>query len=144
MELFSDFIVRAKKNGNVFMTIPSITFEFTRTDSIDTYNSRIDFLNKYIDIYPIEKSLEFYQTIVPIIHRLKGKISYPDFLLYCCLYQFNKKALLLTENHNDFSTDILDRIDIITIDGGDKQIRNTGLYQLNLEKFDKAAKSILK
>jgi hypothetical protein len=117
--------------------------QFTRTDSIAGYNVRANFIRNFLDIYPIEKHLQNFTPLIPILQRLHGKMSYSDFLLYCCLYHF-KEASLLTENHKDFTPTILDRQLVFTIDREEIDIRNIALYGFNREKFEKAAADILK
>lgn len=141
-EEFADFFAQLKSSECVLLTIPSVAFEFQRTDNVKTFNKRTSFLTSYISIYSIEKHLQEMGELVPIIHKVKGNISYPDFLLYCCMYKFDG-SMLLTENHKDFTTNILDRINIFTIDTEDSHLRNTGLYKFNKVKYEKVARSIL-
>ncbi|MDO8657640.1 MAG: hypothetical protein Q7K55_02790 [Candidatus Levybacteria bacterium] len=141
--LFNNFLTEIGKVNCEMATIPSVLFELSRTESIDTYNKRMKFIKNYVNIYPIERHYDQYEELIPILHKIKGKISYTDFLLYCCLYQFSK-SFLLTENHADFSTAILNRLLIITIDKGDQEIRNSAIYTFSKEKFEKAAAGILR
>lgn len=141
---FSDFIAKLKSNGCVFLTISSVVFEFSRTDSIEGYNKRISFLETYVDtIYPIEKHKKDFTDLILILQKIKGKLSYSDFLLYCCLYKF-PDAHLITENHSDFSVQILDRTNILSIDTQDDQIRNTATYTFSKEKYANIAEKLLK
>lgn len=142
-KLFSDFLAEIEQTKRTLVTIPSIIFEFTRTDSIDTFNTRVKFINKYVQIYPIEKHLEQFRPLIPILQKVNGKMSYSDFLLYCCLHHFNG-SLLLTENHKDFLISILNREMLITLDIDDPTIRNTAIYSFNYEKYEKAAEGILR
>jgi hypothetical protein len=136
--ILDDFV--AKKFS--FVTIPAVAFEFSRTDSIKGYNERVGFLKKYVSVYPIEKFMDKIQDIIPVMQKIHGTLSYPDFLLYCCLYRF-PHSYLLTENHKDFLTSILDRTGILTIEEYSKEIRNIALYSFNYEKYNKAAAHIL-
>jgi hypothetical protein len=129
-----------------FLTIPSVVFEFTRgSTSLKQFNERVEFIDKTlgVSVYPIEKHLDKLEDLIVILQRISGGISYTDFLLCACLYKF-KKSYLLTENHKDFPTEVLDRKSIITIDTGGRQVRNTAIYQFSKRKFDKVAESILK
>lgn len=141
--LFSNFLTEIGKVNCEMVTIPSVLFEFSRTESIDIYNKRMKFIENYVNVYPIERHYDQYEELIPILHRIRGRISYTDFLLYCCLYQFSK-SFLLTENHTDFSTTILNRLLIITLDKDDQEIRNSAVYALSKEKFEKAAANILR
>lgn len=140
---FNTIIGELKNQGRALVTIPSVAFEFSRTDSIKGYNTRANFIKNFLDIYPIEKHLDNFIPLIPILQRLHGKISYSDFLLYCCLYHF-RGSMLLTENHKDFTPTILDRKTIFTIDREERDIRNIALYLFNHKKFEKAAEAILK
>ncbi|MCX6783499.1 MAG: hypothetical protein NT141_00285 [candidate division WWE3 bacterium] len=93
-------------------------------------------------IYPIERELENLKNFTVVLQKIKGTISYTDFLMYCCLYKF-PKAYLLTENHKDFTTEILERRYIVTIDT-DKEIRHQAFYQISLDKFKKAEAAFAK
>ncbi len=140
---FSNILSSLKDQGKVLVTIPSIAFEFSRTDNIQVYNTRRKFLEDYVSIYPIEKHLKGLSNALTItVQKIAGNASYSDFLLYYCLYHF-REAHLLTENHKDFKTAILDRETVITIDT-DKDIRNTALYSFSSTKYERFAAKILK
>jgi len=132
-----------KQQGRALVTIPSVAFEFSRTDSIAGYDTRANFIKNFLDIYPIEKHLQNFIPLIPVLQRLHGKMSYSDFLLYCCLYQF-QGSMLLTENHKDFIPTILNRYGIFTIDRGERDIRNIAMYIFDHKKFERAAEDILK
>src|SRR5258708_1221461 len=142
---FANILDELKAQGKQLVTIPSVAFEFTRTDSISAYNTRTKFLENYVSIYPIEKYLDgLNNALTLIVQKLNPNASYSDFLLYYCLYKFDSKQThLLTENHKDFKTAILDRESIFTIDT-DKDIRNTALYSFSTIKYEKVAAQILK
>lgn len=143
---FSELFGKLNQGGCEFLTIPSVLFEFTRgSSSLSQFNNRSEFIYKTlgITVYPIEKHLDNFEDLIVVLQRISGRISYSDFLLCACLYKF-REAYLITENHRDFPTSILDRKHIITIDAGGDQIRNTAIYQFSITKFNKAAKSILK
>lgn len=142
IEIFSDFLIKLKEVNCELLTIPSVAFEFQRTDNIEAFNKRTTFLKTYVTTYSIERHLQEMEDLVPVIHRIKGNISYPDFLLYCCLYKF-EGSMLLTENHRDFTTNILDRVNIFTVDAENANLRNTGLYQFDKSKYEKVVSSIL-
>lgn len=127
---FSDCLTTLKRNGRALVTIPSVAFEFSRTNNIANYNTRARFLKEFVSIYPIEKHLQNFTPLIPVLHKTNGRLSYPDFLLYCCLYQF-PPSVLLTENHKDFTPTLLDRELTLTIDRED-------------EKYNKVADEILK
>lgn len=139
---FAPFITELIDNGCTFLTIPSVRFEFSRTETIEGYNKRTELLKNLCTIYPIERHLEDFNELILVLQKINGKMSYTDFLLYCCLYKF-RDAYLLTENHKDFLTSILYRETIITLDGEDKEIRNIGVYTFDSDKYEKAASSIL-
>jgi hypothetical protein len=141
--LFTDFLIEIKNVDCALLTIPSVVFEFSRTENIGEYNKRTAFIKAIVDVYHIEKHLEEMQELVPVIHKIGGRLQYTDFLLYACLYHFKNKAFLMTENHKDFQTSILDRDIVLTIDTDGIQIRNTGIYSLNFDKYNKAAQKIL-
>ncbi|MGH7202951.1 MAG: hypothetical protein ACREHC_00730 [Candidatus Levyibacteriota bacterium] len=141
---FSHVLYKLKENGRALVTIPSVAFEFSRTNNIDSYNTRAKFIKEFISIYPIEKHLDSFTPLIPILHRTNGKLSYTDFLLYCCLYQFHS-SILLTENHKDFTPTLLDRELTLTIDRDDEtQIRNISVYSFSYSKYNKAAEKILR
>lgn len=140
---FSDIIFELKESGRALVTIPSVAFEFARTEDISIYNTRAKFIKDNVSIYPIEKHLSNFNSLIPILQRVNGKMSYTDFLLYCCLYQFNN-SLLLIENHKDFTPVILNRDAIFTVDREEKDIRNIALYSFSHDKYEKAAAAILK
>ncbi len=142
IEEFSDFLIELKEVECVLLTIPSVAFEFQRSDNIEILNKRTEFLNSYIEIYSIERHLRELEDLIPVIHKIKNAISYTDFLLYCCLYKF-KDSILLTENHKDFTTNILDRLNIFTVDNDGQNLRNSGLYRFNQNKYEKVVSSIL-
>ena len=126
-----------------FTTIPSVVFEFTRgSETPGVFNERREFIDRLGNVYPIEKHLEELQELIIVLQRLGGNASYTDFLLTACLHQF-RNSFLLTEDHKDFPLEILDRKHLITVDTG-KEIRNYGIYQWSISKFDKAADNILK
>jgi len=143
LEEFSPVLRSLKNQGKELVTIPSVEFEFSRTDNIQVYNTRAQFLKDYVSIYPIEKHLEGLSNALTLtVQKLAPNASYSDFLLYYCLSKF-RSAHLLTENHKDFKTAILDRESIFTIDT-DKDIRNTALYRFSFTKYEKIAAQILK
>lgn len=137
-----DFFIRLKEIDCALLTIPSVVFEFQRTDNLEIFNTRTSFISSYLTIYSIEKHLQELEDLVPVIHKVKGNIGYTDFLLYCCLYKF-EGSMLLTENHKDFTTNILERVNIFTIDTDEQQLRNTGLYQFSKKKYERVITSIL-
>lgn len=141
-EAFGDILEEFSQKGYAFTTIPSVAFEFSRSDTIETHNKRVTFLKKYTSIYPIERHIDEFPDMMLVLQKACGKLSYTDFLLQCCLYKFSD-SYLLTENHKDFLTTILDRTGIISPDGGDLAIRNIGLYKFSQEKYQKAAANIL-
>lgn len=142
-EIFEDLIKSLKDVGCVYLTIPSVVFEFTRgTESVRDFNKRTKFITDLSFIYPIEKQLNSLENLTIILQKIQGSVSYTDFLLIACLYKF-PKAFLISANHKDCPLDILDRKFVITVDT-DKEIRNYGIYQISLEKFNKAAENILR
>lgn len=139
----SDFRELFSKTSCGLITIPSVVFEFTRgSQDIDTFNLRTKFIDEICTVYQIEKHLDEFHELIVVLQRLRGSISYTDFLLSACLYKF-PGALLLTENHRHFPTEILDRKYLITLET-DSEIRNYGLYKISLTKFNKAGDNILK
>lgn len=140
---FGEVLESLKEQDRVLLTIPSIAFEFLRTDNLKTRNTRTQFLKSYITVYPIEKHLKgFDNALTPIVQKVSPGASYSDFLLHYCLYKF-PGSYLLTENHKDFKTSLLDRKSIFTIDT-DKDIRNTALYGFSSDKYEKIAAKVLK
>lgn len=141
---FLEFLYNLKSDGCALLTIPSVYYEFVSSaDTFNKYNLRVGLFTKMgIGVYPIEKNMDSFRDFVYIL-RKQTDIDYADALLCCCLYQF-KPAYVLTENHKHFPTQILDREEIITIDGGKDQIRNMALYKLNVEKYNKAAESLVR
>jgi hypothetical protein len=137
--VFSEF----KMNDYTFITIPSVVFEFTRTDSINKYNNRNKFINSFLSVFEVEKILGQIREITPVLQKINGRMSYSDFLLYCCLYKF-PNSYLITENHKDFLTSILDRTGLLTLDNESETIRNIGLYTFSHGKYQKAAENILR
>lgn len=141
---FSHSLSTLKENGRILVTIPSVAFEFSRTDNIESYNTRAKFIKEFISIYPIERHLNKFTPLIPVLHKTHGGLSYPDFLLYCCLYNFPSSVLLI-ENHKDFTPTLLDRELTLTIDREEeKQIRNISVYSFSHIKYNKAAANILK
>lgn len=143
-EIFGSLFETLKSNYCAFLTIPSVVFEFTRgTESIQDFDKRSEFIDSLVEaVYPIEKHIEDLRDLTVVLQRIKGDIHYTDFLLIACLYKF-PKAFLISANHKDCPLDILDRKFIITVDT-DKDIKNYGIYQFSLEKFNRAAERILK
>lgn len=142
-KLFSPLVTNLREKGCEFVTIPSVKFEFSRTNTIEGFNKRTKFLQTFAATYPIEKHMGEFSDLILVLQKINGTMSYTDFLLYCCLYKF-PTSFLLTENHNDFITTILDRIDLITIDNDTKSVKSLGLYKFSKEKYEKAAEKILK
>lgn len=142
-ELFEEFFKQLKNNGCVYLTIPSVVFEFTRgVESIQAFNKRAEFITSLSSIYPIERHLNDLESLTIVLQRIQGSISYTDFLLLACLYKF-PTSYLISANHKDCPLDILDRKFVITVDT-EKDIRNYGIYKFSLEKFNKAAENMLK
>lgn len=141
--LVDDVLEQCKAVGCKVLTISSVKFEFSRTDTIQGFENRKILLRKLAEIYPIEDYIEEFVEFTVVLQKINGRMSYTDFLLYCCLYKF-PDSYLLTENHKDFLTTILDREEIITIDTGHNFIRNVALYKFSKEKYEKIAESILK
>lgn len=143
-EIFEELFDELKKNSCAFLTIPSVVFEFTRgTGTIADFNKRSEFIDSLVNtVYPIEKHIEDLRDLIIVLQKIKGDIHYTDFLLLACLYKF-PKSYLISANHKDCPLEILDRKHIITVDT-DKEIRTYGIYQISLEKFNKAAHSILR
>lgn len=141
-EEFGKILFDLKESSCSLLTIPSVVFEFTRgSDSIDSYNKRLRFLESLADIYPIEKSLNDMRNYVVALQKISGGAEYTDFLLGLCTAKFSS-AYILTENHKHFKTSIYDRVAVITLDTDD-QIRNHGVYSINKTKLEMAAKNIL-
>lgn len=144
---FLKLLYDLKRVNCSLLTIPSVFFEFTRgSDSLLKYNERVNFFTEGLGIktYPIERQLDDIGEFIVVFQKIApNTISYTDFLLCCCLYKF-KGCGVLTENHKDFPISILDRDEIITVDTNDNQIRNSAIYKLSPEKFEKASASILK
>lgn len=142
-EIFENLIKELKNAGCSYLTIPSVVFEFTRgTQSIQNFNKRAKFITDLSVVYPIERYLDGLEDLTVVLQKIQGHISYTDFLLLACLYKF-PKSFLMSVNHQDCPLDILDRKFVITVDT-DKDIKNYGIYQFSMEKFNKAAASILK
>ncbi len=140
-EEFGELLKNIKDNNCDLLTIPSVVFEFTRgSDSLESYNRRVEYINHLVSVYPIERHLEELQGIMVAFQKIGG-LSYTDFLLSACLYKF-KGALLLTENHTHFPPAIFDKVSIVTVDTG-KDIRNHVVYSLSEVKFEKAVANIL-
>lgn len=140
----SDFFKKLTTVNCTFLTIPSVLFEFTRgVDTIAGFNNRTTFLHGMISaIYPIERHLNEFRDLIVVLQRVRGKMSYTDFLLCCCLYKF-PKAYLVSENHNDMPLEVLDRNSVLTIDK-ENEIRNWGIYKFSFTKYEIAAENILK
>ena len=141
---FLEIFYEWKSKSCAFVTIPSVLFEFTRgTDSIAAFNQRVSFIKQIgVGIYPIERFLDQTKDLTVVLQKIRGNLSYTDFLLIVSIYKF-PTSYLITENHKDFPIEILDRKFIITLDN-DKDIRNYGIYCFSNEKFDKAAARILR
>jgi len=140
---FVDLLKTLNDSSIAFTTIPSVYFEFSRTDDFNVFIKRKSFFQSILRVYPIETHYQEYKHLIPILHKIKKTASYTDFLLYCCLYKFSN-SYLITENHRDFTTSLLDREQIITVDGDGEQIRNTAIYSFNKDKYEKIAEHILK
>ncbi len=140
-----EFLKKLSSSECTFLSIQSVLFEFTRGGgTIENFHNRAKFITEDLKttIYPIERELDNLEDLIVVLQRIKADASYTDFLLTACLYKF-PNAFLLTENHKDFPTEILDRKYLITIDA-DKEIRNYAIYQFSVEKYAKAAENILK
>jgi hypothetical protein len=133
--LFFEVVSKLKPLGIELTCIPSVLFEFSRTDSLVNQQKRLKFYNEYIRTYPIEKHLNDFKRIMPVVQISSKNASYPDFLLYCALYKFIGKSYLITSD-KDFNLTLLDRKTIITIDN-DKQIHNLFIYEMSLLKLNK-------
>lgn len=145
---YLNFLYKLKSTGCDFMTIMPVLLEFTRgSSSLSNFEKRFHFIKELACIYPIERNLEELKEGMVVIQTIMGKMDYVDFLLTLCSYKFRLSKLdscyLLTENHNHYPLDILDRVHLITIDSG-KQIRTHATYRLNIDKLNKAAENILK
>ena len=144
--IFLQFLYDLKFADCTLMTISSVLFEFTRgSDTLEVFNKRSEFVLKDLDvgIYPIEKHLDDLREFVVVLQKLGKNIDYTDFLLSCCLYKF-KSCFVLTENHSHFLTSLLDRKEIVTIDGDFPQIRNSAFYQFSIDKFEKIAQLVIR
>ena len=143
-KIFGDLFKKLKVQKCTFLTIPSVSFEFTRgSNSITSFNERVKFIQDYTDaIIPIERYVDKLETLIIVLQRIAGTIHYTDFLLCACLYRF-PRSFLITENHKDIPTEIFDRKYVITIDTNE-QLRNYGIYKFSKDKYNKAAGNILK
>lgn len=140
---FGNLLIDLKNQGCALVTIPSVLFEFTRgSKSVKDFIKRSDFIQNLASIYPIQNHIKQLMEFTVVCQRVNPQISFTDFLLIACLYKF-PDSYVLTENHKDFSLDILNRQFIISLDTG-KDIRNHAIYRLSKIKFDKAAAAILK
>ena len=140
--IFLNLVKKLKDNNCEFLTISSVFFEFTRGSSdINTFNKRSSFIKSNAGIISTEKLLGNIESLTIVLQKVKGDMSYTDFLLCACLYKF-PNSFVITEDHQHFPTNILDREFIITIDT-EKQIRNYGIYKFSMDKFNKAAEKIL-
>lgn len=142
-ETFGKLLANLKSNGCALLTIPSVLFEFSRgSDSVEIFNKRAKYLEGLAEVIPIEKFLDQLTDLMVVFQKIGGQMSYTDFLLGACLYQF-PGSYLLTENHKDFPAPIFNREHVITV-CTDKDIRNHALFTLSKEQFSKAAENILK
>jgi len=145
---FAPFLKTIIDNQCILMIIPSIGFEFSRTDSIKDYSRRNEFIKEYLTVYPIERYMEKQiaklKEYIFVIQNIMGKISYSDFLLYCCLYLFPINGFVMTEDHHHFSTILLERKILLTTDDDRETIRNLAIYGFNKTKYEKAAQNILR
>lgn len=92
---------------------------------------------------PVERYLDGFEAFTLVSQRLKGGMSYTDFLLCVCLYKYrNSKTFLISGDLNDIPS-FFTREHVITIDTGN-DIRNYGIYKFSDERFNKAAENILK
>ena len=141
---FREFVLKTLKEKDVvFITIPSVVFEFTRgSDDLDIFKSKLEFIKNFVAVYPIERHLDKIEDFTIVLQKLKGSIGYTDFLLYACLYKF-PQSYLITENHQHLPLQIFDRKFVITIDTG-TEIRNQAIYRFSIDKYNKAAENILK
>lgn len=140
---FSIFLDNLKKINCAFLTIPSVAFEFSRTDNISKFKERNVLLSNFT-IYPIEKQFKDIKTdLIYILQKLSSTSSYTDFLLHYCLMVFKNRGYVITGDHKDFSISILNRTSIITLES-EKEIKNLAIYQISIEKYEKASKNILK
>lgn len=140
---FGNLLIDLKNQGCALVTIPSVLFEFTRgAKSVKDFIKRSNFIQNLATIYPIQNHLEQLMEFTVVCQRVNPQISFTDFLLIACLYKF-PNSYVLTENHKDFSLDILERQFIITFDTG-KDVRNHAIYRLSKIKFNKAVAAILK
>lgn len=137
LDLFHE--IRAQETE--FLVIPSVAIEFMRTDSIENYNNRAAFLNTFCKIYPFERTIDINDPLIFVFNKI-NKPDFVDLILCLVLHQF-RTAYLVTENHSHFLTNVMDRTHVITIDKGDKQIRNIGIYKINSEKLNNVTESIL-
>jgi len=133
-----------KENGCELLTIPSVLFEFTRgTKTIPEYNRRVEAVKSICgnNVYPIERHLGEFNDFTVVLQHLKGEMDYTEFLLCASVYKF-QTAKIITENHQHFPLDVLNREFLITVDN-EKDIRNYAVYGFSLEKYNKAGEKIL-
>ncbi len=143
-DLFNQLFNDLKKEGCAFLTISSVAFEFTRgTRTIEEFNDKAEFLKTLASTYPIEKDNYKFKELTIILQKVKGEISYTDFLLIACLHKFVANSYLLSSNHKDCPTELLDRECVITVDT-EKDLKNYGLYKFSEHKFNRIAENILK
>jgi hypothetical protein len=133
---FLHLMLDIKEKGCQLLTIPPVTFEFARTDSLKKYTERIQFLNQICSTYPIEKNTDTNSPLFFVFNKVSPAAGYVDLFLYQALYKFSH-AYVLTENHSHFPLSILDREHIITIDTGQRSIRNYAFYKMNMGKIGK-------
>ncbi len=70
---FAPFLKTVVDYQCTLMTIPSVGFEFSRTDSIENYSKRNEFLKEYLTVYPVERHVEIqivkFKDFIFVLHN---------------------------------------------------------------------------
>lgn len=122
-------------------------------DLVTTRSIAIEFLGGTTDAAALTKKQEFLEVTfskslsyvyLPLEHtmpttdefllfsRNANKFSLADFELYCTLKKYRQHIALITRNHKDFSTKIMDRLSFITLLGA-AEIHTYGVYAYRTE-----------
>ena len=146
-ESFFNFLVDLKENSSCsYSTIPSVLFEVVNGSStLEIYNQRADFLRSLVDTIDPVKFIDRIEEFSVVMAKLNAQNkAYTDFLLACCLYNYRKSGnvYLLTSDLKALPS-FFKRTHIIATEESKGDIRNFGVYSLNLSAYLKAASSLL-
>jgi hypothetical protein len=139
---YTSFFDSVRKNNISLVACDLVKCEFIRTkDNEKLIDKSILFSEIVSTLLPMDKQIS--ELIVPTLEQygsdLKG-VSTVDIIL-CCFIKRYKGLYLLTANHKDFPTKILERSHTFCIEQS-KEIKTYALYQYTTKKLEIEAEDI--